>query len=507
MKEAWILAKQKIRVRYAPSPTGHLHIGNARTALFNYLFARHNKGVFVLRIEDTDQKRNVEGGSKSQMDNLRWLGIDWDEGPDKGGDFGPYRQSERKDIYNKYIQQLIDEGKAYYSYKTEEELEEQREEQRAMGIAPHYTYEYEGLTADEIAQKQEEAKAKGLKPVVRIHIPEMETYSWEDIVKGHLSFESDTIGGDFVIQKRDGMPTYNFAVVVDDHLMEITHVLRGDDHVSNTPKQLAVYEALGWQPPKFGHMTLIINAETGKKLSKREKDDSILQFIEQYRDLGYLPEAMFNFITLLGWSPVGENEIYSQRELIKQFDPARLSKSPAAFDRKKLEWINNQYIKQADRDTLLDLALNNLQEEGMVEKNPNPEKMEWVRQLVNIYSVQMSYTKQIVDLAKIFFDAPNDLNEEEIDEIRKDEARPVIEEFKKQIDLIPRFTSPQIMNAVQATRQVTGIKGRRLFMPIRIATTRSMVGPGIGEAMELLGKKRVMQHLELTLKQMSENGL
>ena len=499
------MAKQKIRVRYAPSPTGHLHIGNARTALFNYLFARHNKGTFVLRIEDTDQKRNVAGGSQSQMENLHWLGIDWDEGPDKGGAYGPYRQSERKDIYNKYIKQLIDEGKAYYSYKTEEELEEQREEQRAMGIAPHYTYEYEGMTAAEIAQKQKEAEKKGLKPVVRIHIPEMETYSWDDIVKGHLSFESDTIGGDFVIQKRDGMPTYNFAVVIDDHLMEITHVLRGDDHVSNTPKQLAVYEALGWQPPKFGHMTLIINSETGKKLSKR--DESVLQFIEQYRDLGYLPDAMFNFITLLGWSPVGESEIFSQRELIKQFDPARLSNSPAAFDQKKLEWINNQYIKKADRDTLLDLALNNLQEAGLVEKDPNPEKMEWVRQLVNIYSVQMSYTKQIVDLAKIFFNAPKDLSEKEITEIRQDEARPVIEEFKKQIDLIPRFTAPQIMNAVQATRQATGIKGRRLFMPIRIATTRSMVGPGIGEAMELLGKKRVLDHLDLTLKQMSENGL
>ncbi|WP_338200693.1 glutamate--tRNA ligase [Lactobacillus rizhaonensis] len=499
------MAKQKIRVRYAPSPTGHLHIGNARTALFNYLFARHNKGTFVLRIEDTDQKRNVAGGSQSQMENLHWLGIDWDEGPDKGGAYGPYRQSERKDIYNKYIKQLIDEGKAYYSYKTEEELEEQREEQRAMGIAPHYTYEYEGMTAAEIAQKQEEAEKKGLKPVVRIHIPEMETYSWDDIVKGHLSFESDTIGGDFVIQKRDGMPTYNFAVVIDDHLMEITHVLRGDDHVSNTPKQLAVYEALGWQPPKFGHMTLIINSETGKKLSKR--DESVLQFIEQYRDLGYLPDAMFNFITLLGWSPVGESEIFSQRELIKQFDPTRLSNSPAAFDQKKLEWINNQYIKKADRDTLLDLALNNLQEAGLVEKDPNPEKMEWVRQLVNIYSVQMSYTKQIVDLAKIFFNAPKDLSEKEITEIRQDEARPVIEEFKKQIDLIPRFTAPQIMNAVQATRRATGIKGRRLFMPIRIATTRSMVGPGIGEAMELLGKKRVLDHLDLTLKQMSENGL
>lgn len=499
------MAKEKIRVRYAPSPTGHLHIGNARTALFNYLFARHNKGTMVLRIEDTDQKRNVKGGSKSQMENLHWLGIDWDEGPDKGGDYGPYRQSERKEIYQKYIDQLIDEGKAYYSYKTEEELEAQREEQRAAGVAPHYTYEYEGMTADEIKQAQDGAKAKGLKPVVRIHIPEMETYSWDDIVKGHLEFESDTIGGDFVIQKRDGMPTYNFAVVIDDHLMRITHVLRGDDHVSNTPKQLVVYEALGWEPPKFGHMTLIINSETGKKLSKR--DESVLQFIEQYRDLGYLPEAMFNFITLLGWSPKGENEIFNKREFIKQFDPARLSKSPAAFDQKKLEWINNQYIKKADRDTLLDLALNNLQEAGLVDEHPTPEKMEWVRQLVNIYSVQMSYTKQIVDMAKIFFEEAKDLSDEEIEEIKNDDGRGVIEEFKKQLDLIPRFTSVQIMNAIQATRKATGIKGRKLFMPIRIATTRSMVGPGIGEAMELLGKERVLEHIDLTLKQMSANNL
>ena len=459
----------------------------------------------VLRIEDTDQKRNVKGGSKSQMENLHWLGIDWDEGPDKGGDYGPYRQSERKEIYQKYIDQLIDEGKAYYSYKTEEELEAQREEQRAAGVAPHYTYEYEGMTADEIKQAQDEAKAKGLKPVVRIHIPEMETYSWDDIVKGHLEFESDTIGGDFVIQKRDGMPTYNFAVVIDDHLMKITHVLRGDDHVSNTPKQLVVYEALGWEPPKFGHMTLIINSETGKKLSKR--DESVLQFIEQYRDLGYLPEAMFNFITLLGWSPKGENEIFNKREFIKQFDPARLSKSPAAFDQKKLEWINNQYIKKADRDTLLDLALNNLQEASLVDEHPTPEKMEWVRQLVNIYSVQMSYTKQIVDMAKIFFEEAKDLSDEEIEEIKNDDGRGVIEEFKKQLDLIPRFTSVQIMNAIQATRKATGIKGRKLFMPIRIATTRSMVGPGIGEAMELLGKERVLEHIDLTLKQMSANNL
>ncbi len=505
MKEAIILAKQKIRVRYAPSPTGHLHIGNARTALFNFLFARHNKGTLVLRIEDTDTARNVEGGSKSQMENLHWLGIDWDEGPDKGGKYGPYRQSERKEIYNKLIKQLLDEGKAYYSYMTEEELEAQREEQRAMGIAPHYVYEYQDMTADEIKEAQAKAEAKGLKPVVRIHIPKGKTYEWDDIVKGHISFESDTIGGDFVIQKRDGMPTYNFAVVVDDHLMEISHVLRGDDHIANTPKQLVVYEAFGWEPPKFGHMTLIINAATGKKLSKR--DESVLQFIEQYRDLGYLPEAMFNFITLLGWSPVGESEIFSQRQLIKDFDPKRLSKSPAAFDEKKLEWVNNQYVKTANRDELLDLALNNLQEAGLVDKDITPEKMEWVRQLVNIYSVQMSYTKQIVDFSHIFFEDKQALTEEEVEEIKNDEGRVVIEEFRKQLDLVPRYTAVQVMNAIQATRKATGVKGRKLFMPIRIAATGSMVGPGIGEAIELMGKDKVEHNIDLTLSEMTKQGL
>lgn len=503
------MAKQKIRVRYAPSPTGHLHIGNARTALFNFLFARHNKGTLVLRIEDTDTARNVEGGSKSQMENLHWLGIDWDEGPDKGGEYGPYRQSERKEIYNKLIKQLLDEGKAYYSYMTEEELEAQREEQRAMGIAPHYVYEYQDMTADEIkeaqAKAQAKAEAKGLKPVVRIHIPKGKTYEWDDIVKGHISFESDTIGGDFVIQKRDGMPTYNFAVVVDDHLMEISHVLRGDDHIANTPKQLVVYEAFGWEPPKFGHMTLIINAATGKKLSKR--DESVLQFIEQYRDLGYLPEAMFNFITLLGWSPVGESEIFSQRQLIKDFDPKRLSKSPAAFDEKKLEWVNNQYVKTANRDELLDLALNNLQEAGLVDKDITPEKMEWVRQLVNIYSVQMSYTKQIVDFSHIFFEDKQALTEEEVEEIKNDEGRVVIEEFRKQLNLVPRYTAVQVMNAIQATRKVTGVKGRKLFMPIRIAATGSMVGPGIGEAIELMGKDKVEHNIDLTLSEMTKQGL
>ena len=326
---------KKIRVRYAPSPTGNLHIGNARTALFNYLFARHNDGEFIIRTEDTDQKRNLEHGEESQLQNLAWLGMDWDEGPDKPGKYGPYRQSERQHIYDPLVDQLLLSNRAYKCYCNEEELETEREQQRARGEMPHYGGKCANLTPSQQAEKE----AQGITPVIRFRVPIENTYTFDDIVKGPITFEASSVGGDYIIRKRDGFPTYNFAVAVDDHMMAITHVLRGDDHIANTPKQMMIYEAFDWKIPTFGHMTLIINSETGKKLSKR--DETILQFIEQYKDLGYLPEAMFNFITLLGWSPVGEDEIFSKEDLIKMFDPERLSKSPAAFDQKKLEWINN----------------------------------------------------------------------------------------------------------------------------------------------------------------------
>lgn len=285
---------KKIRVRYAPSPTGHLHIGNARTALFNYLFARHHGGEFIIRIEDTDLKRNIDEGEKSQLENLAWLGIEWDESPEKPGKYAPYRQSERKEIYQPLIDQLLASNRAYKCYCTEEELEEEREAQRSRGEIPRYSGTCSQLSVEEQMAKE----AEGIQPVVRFRVPRNAEYRFDDLVKGEIVFESDNVGGDFVILKRDGMPTYNFAVTVDDHEMQITHVLRGDDHIANTPKQMMIYEAFGWDYPQFGHMTLIINSETGKKLSKR--DGGILQFIEQYRELGYLPEAMFNFITLLG---------------------------------------------------------------------------------------------------------------------------------------------------------------------------------------------------------------
>ncbi|WP_040537634.1 glutamate--tRNA ligase [Lentilactobacillus parafarraginis] len=496
------MANNAIRVRYAPSPTGHLHIGNARTAIFNYLFARHNKGKFIIRIEDTDTKRNVADGEKSQLENLKWLGLDWDEGPDVGGDFGPYRQSERNDIYQPLLQQLLDEGKAYYSYRTEEELTADRDAQKARGEMPHYEYEYEGMSDEEKQQAIDAAKAKGLKPVIRFRVPKDRDYAWDDIVKGNVSFNSDTIGGDFVIAKRDGTPTYNFAVVVDDHMMKISHVFRGDDHVANTPKQLMIYEAFGWQAPQFGHMSLIISADTGKKLSKR--DESVLQFIEQYRNLGYLPDAMFNFILLLGWSPVGEDEIFNKKQFIKMYDEKRLSKSPAKFDSKKLEWINNQYVKAADDSTIMDLALRQLIKKGNIPENPDAKTIEWARQLINLYKREMSYMAQINDMASVFFEEPEEVSGDALAEISNDTAPVVLNEFLQRIQKLDYFDAVEIFHTIKAIQKDTGIKGRQLWMPIRIAVTHEMHGPELPESVELVGKQKAVQHIKQTLNQINK---
>ena len=484
---------KKVRVRYAPSPTGHLHIGNARTALFNYLFARHNGGDFIIRIEDTDLKRNIEGGEASQLENLKWLGMDWDESPDSPGEFGPYRQSERREIYDPLVEQLLLSNRAYKCYCSEEELEEEREAQRARGEMPHYSGKCASLTAKE----QKEKEATGIEPVIRYRVIKENTYNFEDIVKGPISFEAESIGGDFVIVKRDGMPTYNFAVAVDDHFMEITHVLRGDDHIANTPKQLMIYEAFGWEAPQFGHMTLIINSETGKKLSKR--DGNILQFIEQYRELGYLPEAMFNFISLLGWSPVGEEEIFNHHTFVEMFDPARLSKSPAAFDAKKLEWINNQYMKQADLETVTALALPHLIKAGYVEENASPEKLEWVQKVVSLYHEQMSYGAEIVELSSLFFSEEPAIDSVAKEVLEGETVSEVLNAFSKQLDEITPFDAGEIKKAIKTVQKETGIKGKNLFMPIRVAVTGQSHGPEIGPTIELLGREKAQAHLQAAL--------
>lgn len=299
------------------------------------------------------------------------------------------------------------------------------------------------------------------------------------------------------------MPTYNFAVVVDDHMMQISHVLRGDDHIANTPKQLAIYDAFGWEPPIFGHMTLIINGATGKKLSKR--DETVLQFIEQYRELGYLPDAMFNFITLLGWSPVGEDEIFTKKEFIKQFDPKRLSKSPARFDQKKLEWVNNQYIKAKQKtnpNELMSLSLANLIEDGKIHSDPDPKTIEWARQLISLYTDQMSYTAQISKLADIFFDKATDLTDDERKELADDNAKPVIEAFAKKIRALDTFDAYSIGGIVNEVKQETKVKGRKLYMPIRIAATLRMHGPQLAETIELMGRDQVLKNVDLVTGQL-----
>ncbi|MGX7107349.1 glutamate--tRNA ligase [Hutsoniella sourekii] len=489
---------QKIRVRYAPSPTGELHIGNARTALFNYLFARHNQGEFIIRTEDTDTKRNIAHGEQSQLENLKWLGMDWDESAINPGEYGPYRQSERLDIYRPLIDQLLAEDKAYKCYMTEEELEAEREAQKARGEMPHYAGQHAHLTPEQEAAFE----AEGRVPAIRFRVPENEVYQFDDLVKGPISFESKSISGDWVIQKKDGMPTYNFAVVVDDHLMEITHVLRGDDHIANTPKQLMIYDAFGWQAPRFGHMTLIVNAETNRKLSKR--DGGVLQFIEQYRELGYLPEAMFNFIALLGWSPKGEEEIFSREEFIDIFDVDRLSTSPASFDVKKLEWINNTYMKACDLDRVVELALPHLQKAGLVPEDLNEEQQAWVRELVSLYHDEMSYGAEIVDLSRLFFNDHLEISQEAKDEISNETAPLVIDAIESKLQALPAedFQVENIKPLTKEIQKETGVKGRKLFMPIRIAVSGQMHGPELANVIALLGKDKALDHIQQVKKQM-----
>ncbi|WP_174615374.1 glutamate--tRNA ligase [Virgibacillus ihumii] len=484
----------QVRVRYAPSPTGNLHIGNARTALFNYLYAKHFDGKFIIRIEDTDAKRNIAGGEESQLKYLKWLGIEWDEGADLGGSYGPYRQMERLDLYQTYVDELLEKGLAYKCYMTEDELEKEREEQRSKGQVPKYSGAHRDLTEEQIAQFE----AEGRKPSIRIRVPESKSYTFNDIVRGNITFESSDFG-DWVIVKKNGTPTYNFAVAIDDHLMAITHVLRGEEHISNTPKQMMIYDAFGWEAPYFGHMTLILNEER-KKLSKR--DEHILQFIEQYSDLGYLPEALFNFITLLGWSPVGEEEIFSQDKLIEIFDPERLSTSAAIFDKNKLKWMNNEYIKAAAIERVIDLAMPHLIKAGKLPEDMDEETKEWAENVIALYKEQLRYGAEIVELTELFFQESISYDEDAMKVLNGEQVPEVLQVFTDKLIQLDDFNKDAIKAEIKATQKETGHRGKKLFMPIRVATTGQTHGPELPLAIELLGKEVILKRLDILLKKL-----
>lgn len=475
---------EKVRVRYAPSPTGHLHIGGARTALFNYLFAKHHNGDFIFRIEDTDIERNIEGGEASQLENLEWLGIIPDESPvNPNPKYAPYRQMERLEIYKERTLWLLDHGYAYKCFCTPEELEAEHEKQTAAGLAPKYNRKCCDLTPEEIAEKE----AQGMPYTIRVKVPDNEVYEFEDMIRGHVSFESKDIG-DWVLVKANGIPTYNYAVVIDDHSMDITHVFRGEEHLSNTPKQLMIYNMFGWKAPIFGHMTLIVN-ENRKKLSKR--DETIMQFVSQYKEEGYLPDAMFNFMALLGWSPEGEQEIFTHDELIKVFDEHRLSKSPSMFDKSKLIWVNNRYIKERPLEEVVALC-----KPFLANKYDLSNKSEeWITNLIAVYHDQLSYGAEICELVDLFFE--NELHlDEEAEAFMQDETIPnTLKVFKQKLEELPEFTKDNIQACIKATQKEAKAKGKMLYMPIRIATTGIMHGPDLASSIMLIGKDTAIERL------------
>ena len=391
----------EVRVRFAPSPTGFVHIGSLRTALYNYLFAKKMGGKYILRVEDTDRTRLVDGAIENMLNAMKWAGVNHDEGvmlDDNGnvvqkGEYGPYIQSERLDIYQQYIKELLDSGKAYYCFCTKERLDEVREKQKEAGETPRYDGHCRDLTQEEIDAKI----AAGEPYVIRLKLPENHVIRFTDLVRGETEFNTNDLD-DQVLIKTDGFPTYHFAVVVDDHLMKITHVIRGEEWVSSTPKHVYLYEAFGWEAPKFVHLPNILNKEK-KKLSKRQGDVAV----EDFKKKGYLPEGLVNYVALVGWSPEENKEIFSMEELEQAFSIERVSKSGGVFDTEKLNWVNQHYMKDGDDDVLTKLAIPFIVEAGYVTAEEAEEKYDFLKSIVSLLKEKLHFVKEITDHISIFF--------------------------------------------------------------------------------------------------------
>lgn len=480
----------QIKVRFAPSPTGPLHIGGARSALFNWLYARHCGGTFVVRIEDTDLERSSKESEQNIIEALRWLGLDWDEGIEVGGENGPYRQTERLEFYQQYAQKLVERGLAYTCYCTEEELAAQREYQLEQNQLPRYTGRCRHLTDKE----QGQFIAEGRKPVLRFKVPEGKIVTVPDLVRGHVSFETEGIG-DFIIIKSDGIPTYNYAVVVDDHLMGITHVIRAEEHLSNTPRQILLYQALAFEVPIFAHISLILG-EDRSKMSKRHGATSL----EQYQKLGYLPEAMANFLALLGWSPGGEEEILSLTQIQEQFSLDRVAKNPAVFDLEKLNWLNGHYIRQGDSERMVQLLIPYLREGGFVPEEVTEETLQWVRLLFSAVNKYLTCLSEINEHAnKYTATQVSPVDNEAKDILLQEKVRDVVQLAKDKIhdaDVLDEETSKSILKSLG---KELGLKGKQIYMPLRVALTGEMHGPELYQIIPLLGREKAVSRLTYSL--------
>ncbi|MEG6512630.1 glutamate--tRNA ligase [Desulforamulus ruminis] len=475
-----------VRVRFAPSPTGPLHIGGARSALFNWLFARHHGGQFVVRIEDTDLERSSRESEENILNALRWLGMDWDEGIEVGGPNAPYRQTERLEIYRGLARKLLEQGHAYPCYCSEEDLAAEREMLMAKGELPRYLGRCRELCPEDRAKLE----AEGRRPVLRFRVPENKIVTVNDRVRGQVEFDCNGIG-DFIIMKSDNIPTYNFAVVVDDHHMEITHVVRAEEHLSNTPRQLLIYEALGWKTPEFAHISLILGKDRSK-MSKRHGATSI----EQYQQLGYLPEALVNFLGLLGWSPGGEEEIFTTQQMIELFSLDKVSKSPAVFDLDKLNWLNGNYIRQCPVDRLAQMAIPYLKEAGYLQGEVGPEKLEWLTQVVAIASKYISYMQEITQHVDIFFKDQVPPVDEEAKQVLTEEHIPLVMNTTiKLVEEAEELTEASVKALLKAVGKQTGLKGKMIFMPVRVALTGRIHGPELHQIIPVFGKERTIARL------------
>lgn len=485
---------EKVRVRFAPSPTGHMHVGNARTALFNWLFARHMNGSFVLRIEDTDMERSTEESARGIIESMRWMGLDWDEGPEVGGEYGPYFQSQRLDIYKEAAQKLIEQGKAYYCYCTSEELAEKRERALAEGRPPGYDGKCRNLSEAERRQYE----MQGVQPAVRFKVDEG-IVAFDDIIRGSVKFDGDVLD-DFVILKSDGVATYNFAVVIDDALMRITHVIRGEDHIPNTPKQILLYKALGYPIPRFAHIPMILGPDRAR-LSKRHGATSV----EQYRELGIVREAFVNYLALLGWGYDDKQTFFSIDELIEKFTLERVSKNAAVFDPKKLEWMNGKYIRDFDLDRVVEECLPYLIKANLLDEDRIRDRMDWIKKVIASVWERLKYLSEVVDATRYFFTDEFTYDEDAVQKVLRKEGVPsILDELTSRFADIP-WDEETVEKVFRGLADELGLKAKDVIQPARVALTGRTFSPGIFEVAVLLGKDTCIRRL-VAAKELLEKG-
>jgi nondiscriminating glutamyl-tRNA synthetase len=469
-----------MRVRFAPSPTGQLHVGNARTALFNWLLARGSGGTFILRIEDTDAERSTRESEAAIVRDLRWLGLDWDEGPDTGGSLGPYRQSERLHLYQSYAKELLSAGAAYYCFCSVAQLDAERQEALAAGRAAHYAGTCRRLSHEQAAER---IKA-GERPAIRFRVPEQREVTFNDAVRGDVRFHTDVIG-DPVIVRADGHPAYNFAVVVDDALMEVTHVIRGEDHISNTPRQILLYAAMGFTPPVFAHLALVMGPDHSP-LSKRHGATSVAEF----RSKGYLPEALVNYLALIGWSPGNDDELLPIDELARRFTLEAVGHSAGVFDEEKLAWANRHYLKMADPVRLAELSIPHFNEARIV-MTPDSRGIEFLASAMLMASASVDRLNQVPARLAFLFDYDADAVIETpavAEEMRGDDARAVVTALAAELAAAPRLDRERFRAVANQVKARTGQKAKALFHPIRIALTGRAEGPELDLAVPAIDR-------------------